>query len=52
MSNLTYDEQRERALILGEYIIESRSTVRAAAKKFGISKSTVHTEVTKLKMQK
>lgn len=36
----------DRALRLGEYIIESRSTVRAAAKKFGISKSTVHKDVT------
>ena len=35
----------ERALELGEYIIESRSTVRSAAKKFGISKSTVHKDV-------
>ena len=35
----------ERACELAQYIIENRSTVRAAAKKFGISKSTVHTEV-------
>ena len=52
MSKLSYDEQKERALILGEYIIESRGTVRAAADRFGISKSTVHTDVTKQKMQK
>ena len=32
----------ERAAMLGEYIIESKGTVRGAAKKFGISKSTVH----------
>lgn len=31
--------------MLGEYIIESKSTVRSAAKKFGISKSTVHKDV-------
>lgn len=31
--------------MLGEYIIESKSTVRGAAKKFGISKSTVHKDV-------
>lgn len=37
----------ERAVELGEYIVAHKSTVRAAAKKFGISKSTVHTEVTK-----
>ena len=35
----------ERAIELAEYIIESRATVRAAAKKFGISKSTVHKDV-------
>lgn len=35
----------ERAIELGEYIIESRATVRLAAKKFGISKSTVHKDV-------
>ena len=36
----------ERSVILAHYIIESKDTVRGAAKKFGISKSTVHTEVT------
>lgn len=36
----------ERAISLAHYIIESKDTVRGAAKKFGISKSTVHTEVT------
>ena len=35
----------ERAERLALYILEDRTTVRAAAKKFGISKSTVHTEV-------
>lgn len=33
----------ERACDLAVYIIENRTTVRAAAKKFGVSKSTVHT---------
>ncbi len=37
----------QRAVILGQYIIENKSTVRATAKKFGISKSTVHTVVKK-----
>lgn len=37
----------ERAAALALYLIENRTTVRAAAKKFGISKSTVHMEVTK-----
>ena len=36
----------ERAIRLAQYIIDSKDTVRGAAKKFGISKSTVHTEVT------
>lgn len=35
----------ERAVELGEYIVENNTTVRAAAKKFGISKSTVHSDV-------
>lgn len=36
----------ERAERLALYIIENRTTVRAAAQKFGISKSTVHMVVT------
>lgn len=36
----------ERAVNLAHYIIDSKDTVRGAAKKFGISKSTVHTDVT------
>lgn len=36
----------ERAIELAYFIIEYKSTVRAAAKKFGISKSTVHKDVT------
>lgn len=35
----------ERAAMLGTYIIESKATVRKAAQKFNISKSTVHTVV-------
>ncbi len=34
-----------RAVVLGEYIIETGATVRAAAKKFHVSKSTVHKDV-------
>ena len=34
----------ERAVRLGEYIIEKKTTVRDSAKVFGISKSTVHKE--------
>ena len=35
----------ERAERLAQYMIENRATVRAAARKFGVSKSTVHTDV-------
>ena len=35
----------ERAERLALYIIENRTTVRAAAAKFGISKSTVHKDI-------
>lgn len=36
----------ERAINLAQYIIDSKDTVRGAAKKFCISKSTVHKDVT------
>ena len=36
----------ERAISLARYIIDSKDTVRGAAKKFCISKSTVHKDVT------
>lgn len=36
----------QRACNLAHYIVNSKDTVRGAAKKFGVSKSTVHTEVT------
>lgn len=42
-----YDYIAERVIKEGKYIIETNSTVRAAAKYFNISKSTVHTVVTK-----
>lgn len=35
----------ERALEIGTYIMESNATVRQTAKKFGVSKSTVHKDV-------
>ncbi len=35
----------ERTVLAAEYIIENGATVRAAAKKFGVSKSTVHKDV-------
>lgn len=34
-----------RALRLGEFMVDKKATVRKAAKYFGVSKSTVHTEV-------
>ncbi len=49
MNELTFDDKKERAVILGEYIIENKATVRAAAKAYGISKSTVHMDGTKQK---
>lgn len=36
----------ERCIQLARYICETGSTVRAAAKRFGVSKSTVHKDVT------
>ena len=39
------DYIEERALELANYILDSKSTVRATAKKFGCSKSTVHKDL-------
>lgn len=36
----------ERVILLAEYIIEHKATVRKAAKEFNISKSTVHKDIT------
>ena len=47
MTNLKENYMEERAIKLAYYIINSKDTVRGAAKKFGISKSTVHKDVTK-----
>jgi len=41
----------ERAIDIAKYIIESNATVRQTAKKFGISKSTVHKDVTERLVQ-
>ena len=40
------DYIEERAVEIAYYIIETKATVRQTAKKFGISKSTVHKDVT------
>ena len=42
MSNNVIDD---RATRLGEFIVENKATVRRAAKQFGVSKSTVHKDV-------
>lgn len=41
----------ERTIELAKYIIENKCTVREAAKKFGISKSTVHKDITERLLQ-
>lgn len=41
----------ERAVAIANYIIENNATVRQTAKRFGISKSTVHKDVTERLMQ-
>ena len=43
MKNISIEE---RAISLAQYIIDSKDTVRGAASRFGISKSTVHKDVT------
>ena len=45
-------EKKERCEILGEYLVENRATVRAVATRFGVSKSTVHKDVTERLCQK
>lgn len=41
----------ERAINLAHYIIDSKDTVRGTAKKFGVSKSTVHKDVSERLLQ-
>ena len=36
----------ERAIALGQFVVETGATVRSAAQKFGVSKSTVHKDIT------
>lgn len=40
------DYIEERALEIASYIIENKATVRQTAKQFGVSKSTIHKDVT------
>lgn len=44
--NSLKDYIEERAIAIANYIIDHNATVRQTAKKFGISKSTVHKDVT------
>ena len=37
---------KERTIKIGRYIVETRKTVRTIAKEFGVSKSTVHKDLT------
>jgi putative DeoR family transcriptional regulator (stage III sporulation protein D) len=41
-------QYEDRSVLLGQYIVENKSTVRSCAKEFGISKSTVHKDVTQI----
>ncbi len=41
------DSVEARAVMLGEYIVKNKATVRTAADVFSVSKSTVHIDVTK-----
>ncbi len=45
------DYIEERAMAIATYIIDYNATVRQTAKQFGISKSTVHKDVTERLMQ-
>lgn len=45
------DYIEERAVEIGTFIIEKKATVRQTAKKFGVSKSTVHKDVTERLLQ-
>lgn len=41
-----FTDERDRCIKVAEYIIEHGATVRMAAKMFGVSKSTIHKDVT------
>lgn len=45
------DYIEERAIEIANYIIEEKATVRQTAKKYGVSKSTVHKDVTERLLQ-
>ena len=39
-------KDKDRCILVAEYVIENGSTVRSAARHFGISKSTIHKDLT------
>ncbi|TQS72182.1 sporulation transcriptional regulator SpoIIID [Ornithinibacillus gellani] len=41
-----HDYIKERTIRIGEHVVETRKTVRMIAKEFGVSKSTVHKDLT------
>ena len=41
-----FSGSKERCVTLATYLIENKATVRTVAQKFGVSKSTVHKDVT------
>ncbi|WP_163539666.1 sporulation transcriptional regulator SpoIIID [Gracilibacillus sp. YIM 98692] len=41
-----HDYIKERTLKIGKYLVETKKTVRLIAKEFGVSKSTVHKDLT------
>ncbi|TFJ92238.1 sporulation transcriptional regulator SpoIIID [Lentibacillus salicampi] len=41
-----HDYIKERTIRIGKYVVETRKTVRLIAKEFGVSKSTVHKDLT------
>lgn len=43
--NRLRDYISERVITLAQYMVENKATVRATAKKFGVSKSTVHKDI-------
>ena len=45
-ANGVHDYIKERTIRIGNHVVETRSTVRMIAKEFGVSKSTVHKDLT------
>src|SRR5690625_1201778 len=45
-ANGVHDYIKERTIRIGNYVIKTRKTVRKIAKEFGVSKSTVHKDLT------